>query len=51
MTPEPSKLTPDERDAYEERCAIMQFDAHMTRAQAERRAWAVMFPALDDHHR
>ena len=49
MTPE--QMTPDQRDAYEERAAIMQFDAHMTRAQAERRALASLYPKLDDHHR
>lgn len=31
-------MTPDEREAYEERAAIMEFDGGMTRKEAERQA-------------
>ncbi len=31
-------LTPDQRDAFEERAAIIEFDAHFSRREAERRA-------------
>lgn len=34
----PDDLTDNERDAYEERAAIMEFDANFTRREAERRA-------------
>jgi len=31
-------MTPDEREAFEERAAILEYDAGMTRREAERRA-------------
>ncbi len=31
-------LTENERDAYEERAAIMEYDANLSRYEAERRA-------------
>ncbi len=34
----PSALTENERDAYEERAAIMEYDANLSRYEAERRA-------------
>lgn len=34
----PAPLTADQRDAYEERAAILEYDAHMPRVEAERRA-------------
>lgn len=33
----------DMRDDYEERAAILEFDAHLPRAEAERRAWDEVF--------
>lgn len=36
--PPPSLLTPDEREDYEERAAIMQYEAGLTRHEAERAA-------------
>ena len=33
-----ASLTPDELDYYEERAAIMEYDANMTREEAEQRA-------------
>jgi hypothetical protein len=35
---DPSDLTENERDAYEERAAIYEFDAGLSRIQAERKA-------------
>lgn len=32
----------DEREEWEERAAIMEFDGHMTRAQAENEAWKLI---------
>ncbi len=41
MTPlDLDQLTPDELDAWQERAAIMQYDAGMTREQAEAAALA-----------
>ena len=34
----PSDLTENERDAYEERAAIYEYDANMSRREAERKA-------------
>ncbi|MBP2227192.1 hypothetical protein J2847_000459 [Azospirillum agricola] len=34
---------PDRLDEFEERAAILQFDAHLSRSEAERRAWADVF--------
>jgi len=35
---DPSDLTENERDAYEERAAILEYDANLSRYEAERRA-------------
>jgi hypothetical protein len=35
---DPSDLTENERDAYEERAAIIEFDGNVPRREAERRA-------------
>ena len=42
-------LTPDERDHYEERAAILEFDGGLPRADAERRALAEVLQL--DHYR
>ena len=34
---------PDRLDDFEERAAILEFDAHLSRSEAERRAWAEVF--------
>ncbi|WP_167543363.1 hypothetical protein [Azospirillum thiophilum] len=34
---------PDRLDDFEERAAILEFDAHLSRAKAERIAWADVF--------
>ncbi|WP_158599939.1 hypothetical protein [Azospirillum cavernae] len=34
---------PDLIDDFEERAAILEFDARLPRAEAERRAWAEVF--------
>ena len=33
-----AKLSPEQREHYEERAAIMEYDGGLTRAEAERRA-------------
>ena len=35
----------DRLDDFEERAAILEFDAHLSRSDAERRAWAEVFGA------
>ncbi len=37
--PRPDTLTPDQRDDYEERAAILQYDAGYKRGTAELLAW------------
>ena len=36
----PRRLTDDQREAWEERAAIMEFDGELSREDAERAAWA-----------
>lgn len=38
MTAKPQPLTPAEREDYAERAAILEYDAGLPRAEAERRA-------------
>ena len=37
--PDPSKLDPEARDAYEERCAIIEEGCKVSREESERLAW------------
>ncbi len=46
LTTHPDAL--DRLDAFEERAAILEFDAHLPRAEAEHRAWREVYGAT--HH-
>lgn len=44
---EPSQLTVSEWDDYEERAAILEYDAGLARTEAEERAWNEIFAARE----
>jgi hypothetical protein len=41
-------VTDDQREAYEERAGILEFDAGMAREEAERAAMAMVLRGADD---
>ena len=43
----PADLTQDQRDAYEERAAILQYDAKHTRQRAEQIAWGMILAEIN----
>ncbi len=49
MTPAP--LTPAEREDYAERAGILEYDADLSRAEAERRALAIVVGKRCDESR
>lgn len=42
VPPVPPSLSESDMERYEERAAILEFEADMTRENAERHAWALM---------
>lgn len=44
-------LTPAEREAWSERAGILEFDAGLPRAEAERRAFAIVLAKRCDESR
>jgi hypothetical protein len=46
----PAALPPDQRERYEERAAIMEFDAGLSRAEAERLALEEVLSITTEEH-
>lgn len=42
------ELTPEQREEYEERAAILEYDAHLDREMAETRAMAIVINRTRD---
>ena len=51
MTAKQPPLTPAEREDYTERAAILEFEAGLPRAEAERRAFAIVLAKRCDESR
>ena len=51
MTAKQPPLTPAEREAWSERAAILEFEAGLPRAEAERRAMAIVIAKRCDESR